>query len=144
MGYLCLVLSPVTCSLTPVLSGNRGEENCISVSATAHVESSPQSNWWSAKTLQCKLRSLFRIKTTRPSCKAGVEPAISSLGWRRLIHQASRAVVCNDVPPVAVCRPDPAVDSMCCLLSAHGDLRGVPCELEFAGYLSAGLGVCIQ
>jgi hypothetical protein len=27
----------------------QGEENCISVSATAQVESSPQSNWWSAK-----------------------------------------------------------------------------------------------
>jgi hypothetical protein len=40
----------------PNSSPNGGEGNCISVSATAHAESSPQSNWWSAKTLQCKLR----------------------------------------------------------------------------------------
>jgi hypothetical protein len=38
-----------------VPSGNGGVENCISVSATAHLESSPQSNWWSARTSQCKL-----------------------------------------------------------------------------------------
>ena len=44
-----------TGSSTPVPSGNGGEENCISVRATAHVESSPQSNWWSARTLQRKL-----------------------------------------------------------------------------------------
>jgi hypothetical protein len=46
---------PLTGSPTPVPSGNGGEENCISVSAAAHAESSPQSKWWSAKTLQCKL-----------------------------------------------------------------------------------------
>ena len=39
-----------TGSSTPVPSGNGGEEICISVSATAHVQSSPQSNWWSATT----------------------------------------------------------------------------------------------
>jgi hypothetical protein len=39
---------PLTGSSTHVPSGNGGEEKCISVSATAHVESSPQSNWWSA------------------------------------------------------------------------------------------------
>ena len=44
---------PRTGSSTHVLSGSGGGENCISVSATAHVESSPQSNWWSARTLQC-------------------------------------------------------------------------------------------
>jgi hypothetical protein len=38
-----------------VPSGNGDKENWISVSATAHVESSPQSNWWSAKPLQWKL-----------------------------------------------------------------------------------------
>jgi hypothetical protein len=43
---------PLIGSSTPVLSGNGGEENCISVRATAHAESSPQSNWWYAKTLQ--------------------------------------------------------------------------------------------
>jgi hypothetical protein len=47
---------PRTGSSPPVPSGNGGEENCISVSATAHVGSSPQSKWLSAKTLQCKLR----------------------------------------------------------------------------------------
>ena len=41
---------PLTGSSTSVPSGNGGEENSISVSATAHVESSPQSNWRSAKT----------------------------------------------------------------------------------------------
>ena len=40
---------PLTGSSTPVPSGNGGEENCISVSVTAQVESSPQLNWWSAK-----------------------------------------------------------------------------------------------
>ena len=40
---------PLTGSSTPVPSRNGGEENCISVSATAQVDSSPQSNWWSAK-----------------------------------------------------------------------------------------------
>ena len=40
---------PLTGSSTPVPSGNGGEENCISVSATAQVESSPQLDWWSAK-----------------------------------------------------------------------------------------------
>jgi hypothetical protein len=35
---------PLTESSTHVPSGNGGEENCISVSATAHLESSPQSN----------------------------------------------------------------------------------------------------
>jgi hypothetical protein len=34
--------SPITGSSTPVPSGNGGGENCISVSATAHMESSPQ------------------------------------------------------------------------------------------------------
>ena len=52
--------------------------------------------------------------------------------------------MCNDLPPKAVCRSDLAVVSMCFLLSAHGDLRAVPCEFEFGGYLSASLGVCIQ
>jgi hypothetical protein len=46
---------PLTGSSTHVPSGNGGEENCISIGATAHVESSPQSNWWSAKKTQCKL-----------------------------------------------------------------------------------------
>jgi hypothetical protein len=46
---------PLTGSSTPVPSGNGGEENCISVRGTAHVESSPQSNSWSAKTFQCKV-----------------------------------------------------------------------------------------
>ena len=47
--------SPLTGSSTHVRSGNGGGENCIAVSATAHAESSPQSNWWSARTLQCNL-----------------------------------------------------------------------------------------
>jgi hypothetical protein len=42
-------------SSTHVPAGNGGEEDCISISATAHLESSPQSNWWSAETLQCNL-----------------------------------------------------------------------------------------
>jgi hypothetical protein len=42
---------PLSGSSTPFPSGNGGEENCIPVRATAHVESSPQSNSWSAKTL---------------------------------------------------------------------------------------------
>jgi hypothetical protein len=46
---------PLTGTSTPVPSGNGGEENCISVGATAHVESSPQSNSWYAKTLQRKV-----------------------------------------------------------------------------------------
>jgi hypothetical protein len=45
----------LTGSSTPVPSGNGGEDNCISASATAHLESSPQSNWWYATTLQCKV-----------------------------------------------------------------------------------------
>jgi hypothetical protein len=40
----------LTGSSTHVHSGNGGGENCISVSAIAHAESSPQSNWWSART----------------------------------------------------------------------------------------------
>jgi hypothetical protein len=52
--------------------------------------------------------------------------------------------VCNDLSPKAVHRYDLAVVSMCYLLSPHGDLRWVPCEVKVAGYLSAGLGVCIQ
>jgi hypothetical protein len=46
---------PLTGSSNRVPSENGGGENCISESAIAHLESSPQSNWWSARTLQCKL-----------------------------------------------------------------------------------------
>ena len=39
--------------------------------------------------------------------------------------------MCNGVPPKARCRSDLAVVSLRFLLSAHGDLREVPCEIEF-------------